>query len=252
MGPHAAASRPMTLSEQADELEEQMMHELNDKIATKSVLFTLTDGQIDMEGGAQLLAKNPGKYFLMGADPRLPTMPEKPTLIDFFKHRFASTNHLLQSATLALKTGHRREGRAGVPAARHRRGQLHPLRPRLLGRADDRALCRRGGELVDPRAPGAAVLPRRVGGLRLSRHVREVFRRRLQAGAVYRGGIQARPQSQVLHDGAADLRERHLLVRSRTPRSTSTISSTSSGATSGSRKKASASTTARRRTCGAR
>src|SRR5258708_37960118 len=42
----------------------------------------------------------------MGADPRLPKMPEKPTLIDFFKHRFVSMNHLLQSATLALKAGH--------------------------------------------------------------------------------------------------------------------------------------------------
>ena len=104
MGPHAAA-RPMTLSEQADELEEQMMEELNDKIATKSVLFTLADGQTDMVSGAQLMAQNPGKHFLMGADPRLPKMPEKPTLIDFFKHRFASTNHLLQSATHALKAG---------------------------------------------------------------------------------------------------------------------------------------------------
>ena len=42
----------------------------------------------------------------MGADPRLPKMPEKPTLIDFFKNRFASLNHLLQSATHALKNGH--------------------------------------------------------------------------------------------------------------------------------------------------
>jgi hypothetical protein len=95
----------MTLSEQADELEEQMMEELNDKIATKSVLFTLADGRTDMVSGAQLMAQNPGKHFLMGADPRLPKMPEKPTLIDFFKHRFASTNHLLQSATHALKAG---------------------------------------------------------------------------------------------------------------------------------------------------
>ena len=106
MGPHAAASRPLTLSEQADELEERMMQELNDKIATKSVLFTLADGQTDMESGAALQAQNPGKHFLMGADPRLPKMPDKPTLIDFFKHRFASTNHLLQSATHALKAGH--------------------------------------------------------------------------------------------------------------------------------------------------
>src|SRR3981189_887584 len=105
MGPHAEASRPMPLSEQADDLEEHMMEELNDKIATKSVLFTLADGKTDMIGGAALLAQNPGKHFLMGADPRLPKKPEKPTLIDFFKHACASTNHLLQSATHALKAG---------------------------------------------------------------------------------------------------------------------------------------------------
>src|SRR5208337_1623253 len=107
MGPQAA-SRPMTLSERADELEERMMHELNEKIATKSVLFNLADGKRDMIGGAELMAQNPGKYFLMGDDPRLPKMPAKPTLLDFLKYRFVSgaTNHLLQSATLALKSGH--------------------------------------------------------------------------------------------------------------------------------------------------
>ena len=67
----------MTLSERADELEEQMMNELNEKIATKSVLFTLGDGKVGMESGASLQAKNPGKYFLMGPDPRLPKMPDK-------------------------------------------------------------------------------------------------------------------------------------------------------------------------------
>src|SRR5260221_1211558 len=95
----------MTLSERADHLEEQMMHEL-DTIITKSVFSNLTDGVVGMEGGAALQAKNPGKYFNMGADPRLPPMPEKPTLLDYFKHRFASTNHLLQSGGLALKAGH--------------------------------------------------------------------------------------------------------------------------------------------------
>jgi hypothetical protein len=103
---HEAATRPLTLSEQADELEEQMMHELNEKIATKSVLFNMGEGKVEMESGPALMAKNPGKYFLMGADPRLPKMPDKPQLIDFFKHRFASMNHLLQSATHALKGGH--------------------------------------------------------------------------------------------------------------------------------------------------
>ena len=96
---------PLTLSERADELEEEMMNELNEKIATKSVLFTLGDGKVEMEGGAALQAQNPGKYFLMGADPRLPKMPDKPTLIDFMKLRLPSINHLLQSATHALKAG---------------------------------------------------------------------------------------------------------------------------------------------------
>src|SRR5438445_7634249 len=100
MGPHAA----MTLSERADELEERMAEEL-ERIATKSVLFNLADGKVEMESGPALQAKHPGQYFLMGADPRLPKMPDKPTLIDFFRCRFATTNHLLQSATHALKAG---------------------------------------------------------------------------------------------------------------------------------------------------
>ena len=64
------------------------------------------DGRVEMAGGAALQSKYPGKYFNMGADPRLPPMPEKPTLMDYFKNRFASTNHLLQSGALALKAGH--------------------------------------------------------------------------------------------------------------------------------------------------
>ena len=76
MGPHAA-SRPLTLSEQADELEEKMMHDLSERIATRSTLFYLGDGKVEMARGQALLAANPGKHFLMGADPRLPPMPEK-------------------------------------------------------------------------------------------------------------------------------------------------------------------------------
>ena len=99
------AHAPATLSERADALEEHMMHEL-EHIVTKSVLFGMADGKVEMEGGAALMAKNPGKYMLMGEDPRLPKMPDKPTLIDYFRCRFASTSHLLQSATHALKAGH--------------------------------------------------------------------------------------------------------------------------------------------------
>ena len=108
MGPQAAINKvtsQMTLSDRADHLEEQMMHDL-DRVVTKSVLANLMDGRVEMAGGAALQSKYPGKYFNMGADPRLPPMPEKPTLMDYFKNRFASTNHLLQSGALALKAGH--------------------------------------------------------------------------------------------------------------------------------------------------
>src|ERR1700693_6284099 len=101
----ASLAQAKTATERADALEEHMMHEL-EHIVTKSVLFGLADGKVAMESGPSLMARNPGKYMLMGADPRLPQMPENPTLIDYFRCRFASTAHLLQSATHALKPGH--------------------------------------------------------------------------------------------------------------------------------------------------
>lgn len=103
MGPQAAA-KAMTMSERADALEEEMEREL-ERIITKSVLFNLADGKVAMESGVELQKKYPGRLMLMGPDPRLPPMPEKPTLLDYFRCRFASTNHLLQSATHALKAG---------------------------------------------------------------------------------------------------------------------------------------------------
>ena len=46
-----------------------------------------------------------GKVHLMAHDPRLPRMPDRPTLFDFFRHRFGPAVHLLQSARLAQKNG---------------------------------------------------------------------------------------------------------------------------------------------------
>lgn len=101
MDDHAQAT---TLSERADALEEHMMHEL-ERIVVKSALFNLADGRLE-DDTAAVLARNPGKYLIMKEDPRLPKMPAKPTLIDYFKSRFTSTSHLLQSAALAKKAGH--------------------------------------------------------------------------------------------------------------------------------------------------
>ena len=92
-----------TLSQRADELEHQQMEELGDRIVTKSLLFNLADGDKSLGKG---FGQGTGKQLLMGEDPRLPKMPEKPTLLDFFKYRFApSQQHLLQSANLARKNG---------------------------------------------------------------------------------------------------------------------------------------------------
>ena len=73
-----------TLSERADEIEEKMMNELAERIATKSVLFGMADGKIEMLNGFDFKKNNPDKYFLMGADPRLPKMPAPVDLGDVF------------------------------------------------------------------------------------------------------------------------------------------------------------------------
>ena len=92
-----------TVSELADELEEQMMRTL-DRVPTKSVLYT--SGEQDPT--APLQRPQPGQLMLMSEDPRLKPMPKKPTLMDFFERRFSQggVQHLLQSANLARKTGH--------------------------------------------------------------------------------------------------------------------------------------------------
>jgi hypothetical protein len=94
-----------TLSQRADALEEQMSLEL-DYIVVKSRLYSLADGDMGPAVNANaIMAKNPKARVLMGDDPRLPAMPEKPTLMDFFKLRFGPCAHLLQSARHAVKGG---------------------------------------------------------------------------------------------------------------------------------------------------
>jgi hypothetical protein len=87
----------------ADALEHKMMTDL-ERIPLRSVLYT--SGERDPTGPIQdpLPA---GKHVVQGPDPRLKPMPDKPTLMDFFRLRFGSaTNHLLQSANLARKGGY--------------------------------------------------------------------------------------------------------------------------------------------------
>ena len=88
-------------SERADEIEHRQMQELGERIVGKSLLYNLADGECTLGERAF------GGLMLMGEDPRLPPLPEKPTLLDFFRCRFAVAPqaHLLQSANLAQKNG---------------------------------------------------------------------------------------------------------------------------------------------------
>src|SRR5262245_13320058 len=93
-----------TLSERADELEDRMMKTL-DRVPSRSPLYVM--GEIDPRIGVARPPLQPGQHMLQGPDPRLPAMPAKPTILDFFRLRFrqGGVQHLLQSANLARKHG---------------------------------------------------------------------------------------------------------------------------------------------------
>lgn len=104
-----AASRiteAMDLDERIDQFELAMAELLDVQIMKPMPgrVATFGAGGFERPGTGQ----KPGRW-LMGDDPRLPKMPDKPGLMDFFRYRFLldklGGNHLLQSAKLALDKG---------------------------------------------------------------------------------------------------------------------------------------------------
>ena len=91
----------MDMDEKMDVLEMSMMELLDVQIMKPPIgrVATFSSG-----GNSR-----PSGTWLMGDDPRLPTMPERPQLLDFFRYRFLldtnGGNHLLQSANLAMESG---------------------------------------------------------------------------------------------------------------------------------------------------
>ncbi len=101
----------MSHEDRADKLEDYCIEQLD-----KSLLPPEEQQQAQFPTVAQLEAqietrnrrRGVGSLFVAGGTNnvrRLPPMPAKPTLKDFFELRFAPANHVLQSATRALKTG---------------------------------------------------------------------------------------------------------------------------------------------------
>ena len=104
----AAAINLMDSEAKADALEEYMSAQL-DAAAPQQGAAAKFPKVADLE--AQIDSRNfrrgAGSLFVasQGNVKRLAPMPNSPTLMDFFKYRFAPANHVLQSATLAMKNG---------------------------------------------------------------------------------------------------------------------------------------------------
>jgi hypothetical protein len=104
----AAALAVMTADQKADALEHYLQQQLDEpkKFPTVAELEAknLDLGRRSRRGAGNLFVPNDE-----GKLRPIEKMPDKPTLLDFYQYRFAPANHVLQSATRALKTGMREE-----------------------------------------------------------------------------------------------------------------------------------------------
>ena len=92
----------MNSLQRAEAADHAAIEELERLVIVKSTIYT--SGERDPRQPPER-QPDQGKLYLMGPDPRLPRMPDRPTLFDFFTYRFGPSAHLLQSARLARKNG---------------------------------------------------------------------------------------------------------------------------------------------------
>ena len=92
----ASIAGATTLTAKADALEDAMSIELDKRIATPWMC--------SIDPTPEAVAGDTRPWY-QHDDPRLPVMPAAPTLIDFYKLRFAPAAHVLQSARLAKSNG---------------------------------------------------------------------------------------------------------------------------------------------------
>jgi hypothetical protein len=110
----AAAVSVMDSEAKADALEDFMTRQLNEAVARNqgagqnAVKKFPTVAEVEAQIDTRHYRRGAGNLFVARTDnvKRLADMPAKPTLMDFFKLRFNGTsNHVLQSANRAMKTG---------------------------------------------------------------------------------------------------------------------------------------------------
>jgi hypothetical protein len=97
-----AVLETMDSEAKADALEHYMMEKLDADIGGEQVAAAPPEATIRRGAGSLFGPQGSANNRKMA---ELAPMPEKPTLVDFFNLRFAPANHVLQSATRALKTG---------------------------------------------------------------------------------------------------------------------------------------------------
>jgi hypothetical protein len=102
----AAAVSQMGSEARADALEHYLEEQLDAAVSRQAKKYP-TAAEIEAQIETRNFRRGAGSLFASGRGnmKRLEPMPEKPALLDFFRLRFAPANHVLQSATRALKTG---------------------------------------------------------------------------------------------------------------------------------------------------
>ena len=106
-----AAVSLMSDEAKADALEDYLSRELNRAVAAQSAPAAApfpTKAQLEAQIDTRTYRRGVGNLFTArtGNVKRLDPMPARPRLVDFFTYRFmATSNHCLQSATKALRSG---------------------------------------------------------------------------------------------------------------------------------------------------
>ena len=93
---------PLETLQKAEAADHALAEAMDRLVIVKSTIYTSGDRD---PREPQPRQDDKGKLYLMDHDPRLPRMPERPTLFDFFKYRIGPATHMLQSARLAQKNG---------------------------------------------------------------------------------------------------------------------------------------------------
>ncbi|SVA71952.1 uncharacterized protein METZ01_LOCUS124806, partial [marine metagenome] len=102
----ATFTAEMTLSQRAEAFEGVMIDGLPYHLATPILCEPDRERSMLPPGSNVGTGGAPTSKLVAGmADPRLPSMPKNPTLLDFYRYRIPNPSHLLQSANLAMKNG---------------------------------------------------------------------------------------------------------------------------------------------------